>query len=60
MDQYRNSDILRGFSFNKVLVSQKFDIFRGFRGKIQAKLGHYPLRKSSFSGINIYSWEIFH
>jgi hypothetical protein len=48
---------LRGFSFNKELISQKIsDILRKFSyfSKIQAKLAHFPLRKSSFSGIILY------
>jgi hypothetical protein len=56
----KNSDIFRGFSFNKVLIfqesGQRYEIFlyqNSYFSKIQAKLGHFPLRKTPFSGNNI-------
>jgi hypothetical protein len=39
MDQYRNSEIFRGFSFKIVLIAQKFDIFSG----LSLTLGDFPL-----------------
>jgi hypothetical protein len=55
MDQYRNSDNFRGFFFNKVIISQKFYIFkeiflqlRTYFSRIWAKLGAFSFEKDVF------------